>query len=685
MAGQHGRKAALAGVSILAMAFAAPAAFAETCVSAGGVGVLDNTAGLPSLASSTANNIVSAINSANSVFLTQSAALVGVPKASEGEIGGGSWTRGVGGYVDTKSRSVTNVTTIVDGAGLNAGLSGVVACDSKIHSVYKGVQGGGDIGKLNWGGFAIHAGVTIGALNSQNSVVGGPALPIQGALFGTANTVTGINAFTSSSQIPFFGVYTTVNHSSGFFAEFLARGQIFQNMLNSSQFNLFNQHVGARGFSLAASAGWNYVIPNTNWFVEPSLGFIASRVSVDPLTLSGPVNAGVPGTLSVNAIANQIGRAGVRVGTSFTAGPLTLQPFAAVSIWHDFIAANYSRYVTAPGAAFVGAAPAVLGLDVRNQNFGTFGQYSAGISGALTGTGWLGFARVDVRQGSRLEGVNATAGLRYQFTPEQRSMVAKVTKGYDQPVVAAAALYPTWGGFYGGWHSAASLGTGYYNFGNGLISEPRTSGFGGGGQIGYNYMWGPYLAGIEGDGTFLDTRGSRACAPQGGNGPFGGSFGATTALFNVQCKARNPWTASVTGRFGYAWDKVLFFARGGVAFTRELFEARCNSLDPTIFTTCTGPFGGIAGFNTPAFFGAGVSTPPVAGFTTSQTRAGLSVGAGFEFRISKAWSAKAEYNYMDFGSRTRVFSDGTVARVGTSTSVVKVGTNYHFSAWPDFW
>ena len=67
------------------------------------------------------------------------------------------------------------------------------------------------------------------------------------------------------------------------------------------------------------------------------------------------------------------------------------------------------------------------------------------------------------------------------------------------------------------------------------------------------------------------------------------------------------------------------------------------------------------------------------GFGTSSTRVGWTVGYGAEFDLGENWSAKAEYDYISFGSHTALASDGTtIMRDRADISQVKVGLNYRF-------
>ena len=66
---------------------------------------------------------------------------------------------------------------------------------------------------------------------------------------------------------------------------------------------------------------------------------------------------------------------------------------------------------------------------------------------------------------------------------------------------------------------------------------------------------------------------------------------------------------------------------------------------------------------------------------TSANRAGYTFGFGSEFAFDDHWSAKTEYDYYGFGSRTNIASDGTTRLTSkTNVQVAKVGLNYRFAA-----
>jgi outer membrane immunogenic protein len=68
-------------------------------------------------------------------------------------------------------------------------------------------------------------------------------------------------------------------------------------------------------------------------------------------------------------------------------------------------------------------------------------------------------------------------------------------------------------------------------------------------------------------------------------------------------------------------------------------------------------------------------------FTTSgNTKDGYTVGAGLEYLFAPNWSAKAEYQYYNFGNTT--VQTGPADTLGTrfrnDEHSVKVGVNYRF-------
>ncbi len=269
--------------------------------------------------------------------------------------------------------------------------------------------------------------------------------------------------FNSTTEAPFIGTYGVATYGS-FYVDGLLRYDYFQTQLNSPTVNLFNQSVDAHGFTFSASTGYNYKVPNSSWFVEPSLGVVWSREQIDPFNAASPITSPggfLPGNFSgstqVNDISSVLGRAGVRFGTTLQSGDIVFQPFFAASVWHDFGSNITSTYSACNNCIFTGGVPAALAASTSTNNIGTFGQYSVGVAGQLTGTGWLGFARADFREGPNMSGLSGTGGIRYQFTPDSAPSAMPV-KAPPAPALI------NWAGLYAGAIGGAEAGHGSMYF-----------------------------------------------------------------------------------------------------------------------------------------------------------------------------------------------------------------------------
>ena len=210
----------------------------------------------------------------------------------------------------------------------------------------------------------------------------------------------------------------------------------------------------------------------------------------------------------------------------------------------------------------------------------------------------------------------------------------------------------TWTGLYvggeigGGWaHSQGTLDTGNRFFPSGFELAPlNTSGVLGGAVLGYNYQYGPWVVGVEGNYDWGDLRGSAT------------TQSPLLPLSRTQTVDGN-WLASVSGRLGYAWNNVLVYGKGGAGWGASSGTVTINN----------------AGF---------VQSRSGEG-NTDQAR--LLVGGGVEWGFLPNWSLKAEYNYLP-SSRTVNVENVNNGLVTTHSStgnlqVVKVGVNYLFN-WP---
>jgi outer membrane immunogenic protein len=197
----------------------------------------------------------------------------------------------------------------------------------------------------------------------------------------------------------------------------------------------------------------------------------------------------------------------------------------------------------------------------------------------------------------------------------------------------------TWAGFYAGvnggyafsessdqlaWTTAPSFA--------GLAPE---GGFGGG-QIGYNWQgfYHPNLVvGIEADIQGADITDT-----------------GTDGIFKYSSTL--DWFGTVRGRLGYASDRTLVYATGGFAY---------------------------GGLKNDVTNGTAASH-----YTIDSTATGYVVGGGVEYKVSPAWSLKAEYQYINLGKNDPVnpagvhFSDIANTTLNDDAyHTVRVGLNYH--------
>ena len=178
----------------------------------------------------------------------------------------------------------------------------------------------------------------------------------------------------------------------------------------------------------------------------------------------------------------------------------------------------------------------------------------------------------------------------------------------------------------------------------------KPDGFSGGGQVGYNHQVDRWLFGVEADVSYLGLRQSRTVTS-----PFPVGLGTFTTSNSVT----TDWLATLRPRVGYAVDRTLFYATGGLALTEMKYNA------------------GIVDNNTTASESANLT----------KTVAGWTAGVGVEHAFTQNWSAKVEYLYSDFGKQS-VTSPVLAGQTPTGvlvnrdvdlkTNTLRGGLNYHF-------
>jgi outer membrane immunogenic protein len=155
----------------------------------------------------------------------------------------------------------------------------------------------------------------------------------------------------------------------------------------------------------------------------------------------------------------------------------------------------------------------------------------------------------------------------------------------------------------------------------------------GGGTVGCN--WQPvgssFVLGVEGEAGYMRLNG-QAFDPN--------TIVSTQTTLDVLGRAKvGDWYGMVTGRLGYAWDRTLVYAKGGVAFV----PTKASVVD-----TCQ---------NTA--IGCGNWLISTAGSNTATT---WTAGGGIEWAFAPSWSVKAEYMFIALDD------DGGFQRCGAVTT-----------------
>jgi outer membrane immunogenic protein len=281
----------------------------------------------------------------------------------------------------------------------------------------------------------------------------------------------------------------------------------------------------------------------------------------------------------------------------------------------------------------------------------------------------------------------AWAPLRGGMETARRSIVYGITLAlaFCNIQVAAAADLPAatpvykaapagtpydWTGFYAGgnigygWGSADaadtvnSLGfdfTGFFPVSFSHADTKSLDGVVGGGQVGYNWQASPsWVYGVEADWQAASQK-----ASQSHSDPYV-TLGFST--LSTTYEAKISWFGTVRGRVGYAWDRLLIYGTGGLAY------------------------GGLrlAGTMTDAGSSIGFPFSGTSPFGVSSVKGGWTAGAGVEGEIVKNWTWKLEYLYVDLGSigvsAPGPFSppDAVTARARFNDNTVRAGLNFQF-------
>jgi outer membrane immunogenic protein len=260
--------------------------------------------------------------------------------------------------------------------------------------------------------------------------------------------------------------------------------------------------------------------------------------------------------------------------------------------------------------------------------------------------------------------------------------------------VMAAPLPPTinWTGFYLGmnagytWSDNNSVHTDSVDvFGNPALGagpafgvaaaalatfslDNSNDGFIGGGQIGYNWQFAHFVAGMEADiqGVAGDNGSSTASSTLVAVVPGTGLIQTATVSRSVD------YIGTARGRLGFlVTPRLLAYATGGLAYGGVSASTSITQM-VTNAPLVPNPYSGTGSF--------------------SDTRVGWTFGGGLEWMFLSRWSVKAEYLYYDLGSVSYNVSplnnfntSGTLFTTTAPTSsanfnghIIRGGLNFHF-------
>jgi len=214
------------------------------------------------------------------------------------------------------------------------------------------------------------------------------------------------------------------------------------------------------------------------------------------------------------------------------------------------------------------------------------------------------------------------------------SVAASAADLLAAPVYAGVPPAPAynWTGCYVGVHAGGGIIGTTFATANGTSNTDGGGGALAGGQAGCNYQAGQLVFGLEGEGAW--------------SGITDRSHRILTDGASLTGTGRNRWGADLALRVGLAIDRALIYGKAGAAL---------GSFDFKFEDTGNG------------FFQRGRST-----------NSGLLLGAGLEYAFAPSWTAKLEYNVIDFVAKDVTFNTDVIESESAKKQIVKLGVNYRF-------
>ncbi|MFG1479475.1 outer membrane beta-barrel protein [Xanthobacter sp. V4C-4] len=166
-----------------------------------------------------------------------------------------------------------------------------------------------------------------------------------------------------------------------------------------------------------------------------------------------------------------------------------------------------------------------------------------------------------------------------------------------------------------------------------------------GGQLGADYQLGSFVLGVEASAAWANVVGTNTCF----------STAAAGALSGFDCGSRVNALGTVTGRIGYAFDRALVYARGGLAFDRQTDMFNNYNFVSQILRH-------------------------------DSTNTGWTLGGGVEYALLPNLSVGLDYRHVDVGGSSAFTTSAppslagvSLAPGGLSLDLVAMTLNYRFS------
>jgi opacity protein-like surface antigen len=219
------------------------------------------------------------------------------------------------------------------------------------------------------------------------------------------------------------------------------------------------------------------------------------------------------------------------------------------------------------------------------------------------------------------------------------------------PRLAPLAPVSSWAGFYLGIYGGYGWGHDSIDADLFPLSNPAPKGGVFGGQIGYNWQFGTFVAGLELDSSWADLKDSQSAVVESGTVVLNDTRVPFTLSETLSAKI--DYLGSFRARAGFlATPDWLFYGTAGLGWAHDSITAA---------ETLT--IGGVS---------ETVST------SASKSHVGWAAGGGTEYKLTPNLLLRAEYLHYGFGSETYTFSGGGSVNSKLSVDVVRGGLSYKF-------